>query len=226
MPKRKSLNYGHLPARLALLAVAVFTVGLLFGGGTASAAQNDVSDTVKYCKSKMPKAVDGQCTTANMNQARAIFNDSCNKKAPCIEQGAESVVDEVAQKKPKNKKDFNDALDAAIKDKTPKAGGGPAAGGDPSSGPTPTGQGKNCDNNSCDLISLYINPAISILSVIIGLVCAGSLVMAGIQYTSASGDPQKIGAAKTRITNTLLAFLTYLFLYAFMNFLIPGGLFG
>jgi|GEM_PF-2763363 len=208
-----------------LVVMVVFTAGLLFGGSTASAAQNDVSDTVKYCKSKMPKAVDDQCTTANMNQARAIFNDSCNKKAACIENGAESVVDEVAQKNPKSKKDFTDALTAAIKDKKPgAAGGGPSSG--PSSGPTPTGQGQNCDDSSCDLISLYINPAISILSVIIGLVCAGSLIMAGIQYTSASGDPQKVGAAKTRITNTLLAFFAYLFLYAFMNFLIPGGLFG
>jgi hypothetical protein len=92
--------------------------------------------------------------------------------------------------------------------------------------PTPTAQGSNCDSDHCDLVALYINPAINMLSILVGLVAAASLVMGGVQYASSSGDPQKTGAAKARITNTLLAFAAYLFLYAFLNFLIPGGLFG
>lgn len=89
---------------------------------------------------------------------------------------------------------------------------------------TPTGSGQNCDENHCDLVSLYVNPFIRLLSLIVGLVVAGSLVMAGVQYAASSGDSQKVSAAKSRISNTLLAFLAYAFLYAFLNFLIPGGL--
>jgi hypothetical protein len=70
-----------------------------------------------------------------------------------------------------------------------------------------------------------VNPAIKLLSILVGLVVAASLVLAGIQYMTSTGDPQRISAAKTRITNTLLAFLAYAFLFAFLNFLVPGGLF-
>lgn len=92
-------------------------------------------------------------------------------------------------------------------------------------GATPTGQGKNCSDTHCDLVGLYVNPFINLLSVVVGLVVTGSLIMGGIQYAASSGDPQKTGAAKTRIQNTLVAFLFYAFMYAFLNFLIPGGLF-
>jgi hypothetical protein len=92
--------------------------------------------------------------------------------------------------------------------------------------PSPTGQGKNCDGkNDCNLIQLYVNPFINLLSIVVGLVVAASLIMGGIQYTASSGDPQKTGAAKSRIQNTLLAFLAYAFMYAFLNFLVPGGIF-
>lgn len=83
----------------------------------------------------------------------------------------------------------------------------------------------NCNDNKCDLVALYVNPFINVLSLIVGLVAAASLIIGGIQYITSSGDPQKTSAAKSRIQNTLLAFLAYAFLYAFLNFLIPGGLF-
>jgi hypothetical protein len=113
--------------------------------------------------------------------------------------------------------------------KTPGAGGGKdkspddsCAGSDCSA--TPTGSGQNCDEKHCDLVSLYVNPLIRLLSILVGLVVAGSLVMGGVQYAASSGDSQKISAAKSRISNSLLAFVAYAFLYAFLNFLIPGGL--
>lgn len=222
--------YLKIKLRRPLLFIALTTllasIGFMHLGIPAAAdPPNSVLTTIRYCKNHLSNAADSICNQGDMNKARAIFTDSCNKKADCIEKGAESVVDEVASKKPKNAQDAKDALTAAIKDKTP-SGGGPSGGGPGPSGGGPTAQSSNCDSNSCDLISLYVNPAISLLSVMVGLVVAGSLIMAGIQYTSASGDPQKISAAKSRITNTLMAFLVYIFLFAFMNFLIPGGLFG
>lgn len=107
----------------------------------------------------------------------------------------------------------------------PKGGGG--GGGSPStpSSPTPTGAGTNCDETHCDLVQLYVNPAIRLLSILVGLVIGASLVMGGVQYAAAGSDPQKVSAAKSRISNTLMAFFAYAFMYAFLNFLIPGGVF-
>lgn len=79
--------------------------------------------------------------------------------------------------------------------------------------------------NGCDLIAKYVNPAILLLSYSFGLIATLSIIMGGIQYAASAGDPQKVAAAKKRIINTVIAVVAYFFLYAFLQFLIPGGLF-
>ena len=85
--------------------------------------------------------------------------------------------------------------------------------------------GSTCDANKCDLIKKYLNPTINLLSVIFGLVAAGSIILGGIQFSTSEGDPQKAARAKDRIAGTILAIFAYAFIYAFLQFLIPGGLF-
>ena len=58
----------------------------------------------------------------------------------------------------------------------------------------------------------------------VGIAAVASLIYAGIQYSTSSGDPQKVAEAKDRITKTLMAFVMYLFFFAFLQFLIPGGI--
>jgi len=82
-----------------------------------------------------------------------------------------------------------------------------------------------CDQSSCDLIAKYVNPAIDLFSLCFGLIAVISLIAGGIQYSASQGDPQKTAQAKSRITNTILAIFAYLFLYAFLQFLVPGGAF-
>lgn len=82
-----------------------------------------------------------------------------------------------------------------------------------------------CDKNSCDFIKKYINPAINLLSVMFGIIAAASLIMGGIQYATSEGDPQKVAKAKSRLVSTIIAILAYLFLFSFLQFLIPGGIF-
>lgn len=84
---------------------------------------------------------------------------------------------------------------------------------------------KSCNQDACDLISLYLNPAISVLSGVVALVVTGSIIMGGIQYSASEGDPQKAAKAKNRISNAIFALIAYLFLYAFLQFLVPGGVF-
>jgi hypothetical protein len=88
------------------------------------------------------------------------------------------------------------------------------------SSPTPS-----CSGPSCDLIASYVNPVIDLLSIAFGLIAVISIIMGGIQYSASQGDPQKAAAAKSRISNTIIAIFAYLFLYAFLQFLIPGGAF-
>lgn len=222
----------HHLRKILLVPILVFvlTVGGSLVIATVPAAadnSNNTAATVKYCKKKLKK--DSLCTSDAMNHIRSAVADNCNGKKgnaqdDCVEQQAEKVINDLGN--PQNTKQFNDAVAKAIKKNTPQGNGnkGPQCTGSSCQG-TPTGSGKNCDDSHCDLVALYVNPFINVLSVIVGLVAAGSLVLGGIQYTASSGDPQKTSAAKTRITNTLLAFVAYAFLYAFLNFLIPGGLF-
>ena len=82
-----------------------------------------------------------------------------------------------------------------------------------------------CSEKSCDIIKKYIIPFIQLLSAGVGVVVVISIVIGGIQYGSAGGDPAKVSAAKKRIRNAIIALVAYLFLYAFLNFIIPGGFF-
>jgi len=81
--------------------------------------------------------------------------------------------------------------------------------------------GGACDN----FLTKYINPFISLLTVVVGVAAAISIVVAGIQYASAGSDPGKVQKAKDRIGQTLLGLVAYILLFSFLNFIIPGGLF-
>ncbi len=77
----------------------------------------------------------------------------------------------------------------------------------------------------CDFEVKYIDPAIRFLAIGFGLIITIIVVSAGVQYSTAGGDPQKVNAAKKRISNALLALLVFIFMYALLQFLVPGGLF-
>ncbi len=81
----------------------------------------------------------------------------------------------------------------------------------------------NIEESNCGIIR-YLIVIVNALSALVGLVIVGSIIVGGIQYSSAGSDPQKVQAAKNRIRNAIIALLFYLFGYAFLNFLIPGGL--
>lgn len=74
------------------------------------------------------------------------------------------------------------------------------------------------------LIEKYINPAIAFLAAVVGLVTVISIVVGGIQYASSGDDPQKVQKAKARIINSILGLLAFFFLFAFLEWIIPGGL--
>lgn len=83
----------------------------------------------------------------------------------------------------------------------------------------------NKDTCNSDLVSKYVNPAIDLLSVSFGLFAVVSILIGGISFATSAGDPQQASKAKSRITNTVIAVVCYMFLWAFLQFLIPGGAF-
>lgn len=55
-----------------------------------------------------------------------------------------------------------------------------------------------------------------------GLVIVGSLILAGIQYSTSRGDPQASAAAQKRIQSTILALLIFIFASAILDYVLPG----
>ncbi len=70
-----------------------------------------------------------------------------------------------------------------------------------------------------------INIIITFLSALVGVAIVGSLIWGGIQYATAGDNPQSTNDAKQRITNSLIALLAYLLTFAFLQWLVPGGIF-
>lgn len=65
---------------------------------------------------------------------------------------------------------------------------------------------------------------INLLSIGIGIVAVGGIIWGAILYVTSNGDASKTKQGVAVITNTVIGLLLYVFAYAFMNFLIPGGL--
>lgn len=79
--------------------------------------------------------------------------------------------------------------------------------------------------NDCPLLSSYVVPAINALSGAVGIVVVIMIIWGGIQYTSARDNPQQAAAAKEHIRNAIFALVIYIFIVAFINWIVPGGVF-
>lgn len=67
---------------------------------------------------------------------------------------------------------------------------------------------------------------VNVISAGVGLAVIAMIIVGGIQYSVAGDNAQAVSAAKQKITNALIALFAYLFIFAFIQWLIPGGLFG
>ena len=83
---------------------------------------------------------------------------------------------------------------------------------------------QNVDSSNCGIIKL-LDTGFNLVSGAISLAIIGNIIYAGIQYSMAQGDPSKASKSKDRIRNAVIAFLMYVTLYAFIQWLIPGGVF-
>jgi uncharacterized membrane protein YraQ (UPF0718 family) len=99
----------------------------------------------------------------------------------------------------------------------------PVAAASPCDKKTPTSQSlENCLNENP--IVKQLKNVINFLSAGVGIIVVGSIIVGGIQYALAGNNPQAVSAAKKRIQDTLIALLAFFFIYAFLQWLVPGGL--
>lgn len=83
--------------------------------------------------------------------------------------------------------------------------------------------GNSVDTNP---IITYLKAIINFMAIGIGLVTAISIIIGGFQFMASKGNPQTIQAAQKRIWNGVIAIVLFVFMYAILNFLVPGGLIG
>lgn len=81
----------------------------------------------------------------------------------------------------------------------------------------------NCPKGQC-IINTYLQPAINLVSALVGLVIAASIISAGIRYATSADNPQKVSEAKQRLVTSIFVLVGFFTFYALMNYLIPGGL--
>lgn len=81
----------------------------------------------------------------------------------------------------------------------------------------------------CDGVRNCITPIIKkvarALVIGFGVIVAIMMIVGGIQYMAARENPQEVQSAKSKIYNAVIAIFVYIFIFAFMQWLIPGGLF-
>jgi hypothetical protein len=70
-----------------------------------------------------------------------------------------------------------------------------------------------------------IQNIVNFLSAGVGIIVTAVIVVGGIQYILAGGNATALTAARQRIMNGLIALFAFLFIYAFLQWIIPGGIF-
>ena len=83
------------------------------------------------------------------------------------------------------------------------------------------GGGADCNK----FVKDYVNPLIKALTALVGIVAVISIVVAGIQYSASADDPGVVTKAKQRVFNVAIGLVAYIFLLAFLSYLVPGGIF-
>lgn len=86
------------------------------------------------------------------------------------------------------------------------------------------GSGDELNAGNCAILGRLLDIT-NVLSGLVAVVVVMMIIVGGIQYSTAGGDPQKVAGAKHRIYNAVFAFIAYIFMFSFLQWVVPGGLF-
>lgn len=89
----------------------------------------------------------------------------------------------------------------------------------------------DCDTTSDDPVErsaiwALLKMAINILTAGVGILAVAGVVWASVLYASAGGSPEQLKKAIKIYSNIAIGIIAYGLMYAFLNFITPGGLFG
>lgn len=87
----------------------------------------------------------------------------------------------------------------------------------------------NCDKSTktgIGAINEMIRIAITVLTVLIGVVATGGIAYAAVLYASARDNQNQVNESMTIIRNIVIGIVLYGFTIVIVNWLIPGGVIG
>lgn len=245
----------RLAAVVLIAVSAVSISFFSFSANTSAQSAGEITNTVKTnCEKKAKKARSACGEIAQKAVNIASYNcKKAKKKSQCVTNKANMYIEKAAKGNP-NAEKFKAAFAKYIKDKkvkgdpakfSPTLGltasnskdanvfGGNAGdyqcGGDDTE-PIATKFDFGClgPENAPEDMSPIVDMAFAIirfLSVGVGLIVVASIVYAGIQYSTSEGSAEKTQEAKARVRNAVIGLVFYIFSFALVQFLVPGGLF-
>lgn len=83
----------------------------------------------------------------------------------------------------------------------------------------------DCDGDGGNPVVNLLLEIVNFLAVGVGIAVVGGIVWGGMLYASSNGDSSKTKQGITAIVNSVIGLLLFMFTYALINFLVPGGLF-
>lgn len=84
--------------------------------------------------------------------------------------------------------------------------------------------GKSSDPSSSGVWGLLLL-GVNILTAGVGVAAVAGIVIGSVMYMTAGGSPERIKKANIFLSNVILGIIVYAVMYAFLNYIIPGGLF-
>lgn len=82
-----------------------------------------------------------------------------------------------------------------------------------------------CDNRGGNPIMNLFLEIVNFLAIGVGIVVVGGIVWGGITIVRSNGNSSVMQQGVTIIVNAVIGLLLFIFMYAIINFLVPGGLF-
>lgn len=81
-----------------------------------------------------------------------------------------------------------------------------------------------CNNDGGNPIMSIVLQLTNFLAVGVGIAVVGGIVWGSLLYTTANGDSGKAQQGIAVIVNAVIGLLLFIFAYAIVNFLVPGGI--
>lgn len=71
-----------------------------------------------------------------------------------------------------------------------------------------------------------LNKVVNFLAGAVGVITVIMMIVGGVQYSLARNKPEAVSAARKRVLNAVIALVAFMFIWAFIQWLVPGGVFG